>query len=105
MLHDTGFGFFAGAVIWKGMVRSETLGKEIQQAHGLTTATGTWLAAAVGAACGGGMLSVAAATVAFVVLMLRFGPRNAHLVLQRDEDEEALLPAILEGDDTHEEHD
>ena len=85
------------------MVHSETLGKEIQQAHGLTTGASTWLAAAVGAACGGGMITMATMTVAFIVLMMRFGPRNAHLVLQRGEDEEGLLPAIFEDDGNLEE--
>eukprot|EP00951_Prasinocladus_malaysianus_P047236 scaffold649514_cov41-Prasinocladus_malaysianus.AAC.1 len=70
------------------MVMSPTLGKEIQQAHGLTTATSAWLSAAVGISCGGGQCVIAFILVACVVLMLRFGPRNSNLVCEVDEDEE-----------------
>lgn len=92
---------------------SMSLGMEIQQVNGLTTATtspsscipsllsylcgailsmyGTdsfpnvvpavWLAAAIGAMCGGGLMSYAMIMVSVTVLMLRFGPRNSELEL------------------------
>jgi uncharacterized membrane protein YhiD involved in acid resistance len=39
------------------------------------------LAAAVGALCGGGLMSYALMLVTVIVLMLRFGPRNSELEL------------------------
>eukprot|EP00873_Tetraselmis_striata_P034141 jgi/Tetstr1/454405/TSEL_041306.t1 len=87
-----GIGFLAGAVIYKGTVMSASLGMEIQQVNGLTTATTMWLAASVGVLCGGGLMLYALLLVAITVLMLRFGPRNSELELgsvSEDEDGEA----------------
>ena len=43
--------------------------------QGITTATATWLSAAVGIACGGGMYFVASFSTALNIFLLRFGPR------------------------------
>lgn len=75
------------------MVYSQVLSKEIQQAHGITTAAGNWLAAAVGCGCGGGMNAMATVTVALVCIMMRFGPRNSDLVLVQAD----LTTSVPEG--------
>ena len=43
--------------------------------QGITTAAATWLSAAVGIACGGGMYFTAGFSTALNLLLLRFGPR------------------------------
>lgn len=61
----TGIGFLgAGAILHqRGNV------------HGLTTAAGLWVTAAIGLAVGVGMLVMSLATAILVFLLLRFGPR------------------------------
>ena len=43
--------------------------------QGITTAAATWISAAVGVACGGGMYFTAGFSTALNLLLLRFGPR------------------------------
>ncbi len=43
--------------------------------QGITTAGTTWLSAAVGLACGGGLYFIASFAVALNLVLLRFGPR------------------------------
>lgn len=61
----TGIGFLgAGAILHqRGNV------------HGLTTAAGLWVTAAIGLAVGVGMLVMSLASAILVFLLLRFGPR------------------------------
>lgn len=64
----SGVGFLGGAVIYKDKA----------DVTGLTTATGIWVACAVGTVCGGGMYFTASFGTAGVVSILRFGPRSQH---------------------------
>lgn len=45
------------------------------EVHGLTTAAGIWLSAAIGVGCGGGMYFVSIYTAILVTSLLRFGPK------------------------------
>ncbi len=65
-----GIGFIGAGVLLKGD----------KQILGLTTAASIWLAAAVGLACGAGMLTLAAAvTVGSVTALFLLGPVSARL--------------------------
>jgi len=66
----SGVGFLGTSLIWK----SKTHGDR-QQVHGLTTAAGVWLSAAIGVGVGGGLYVCSIFCVILVVLVLRIGPR------------------------------
>jgi len=82
----SGVGFLGAGIIWKGFVKSTDGGADTHQVHGLTTASSVWLSAAIGTACGGNLLPQATCTVAAIVLMLRFGPRNSELPDHQEDD-------------------
>lgn len=62
---------FVGA----GVITSSSNPKDSRQAivHGLTTATAIWISAAIGVACGVGMLYVASVATISTIVILRFG--------------------------------
>lgn len=64
----------AGLIVKSSEVDPNT-GERHHLVQGITTAAATWLSAAVGIACGGGMYVVAAFTTALNLVLLRFGPR------------------------------
>ena len=64
----------AGLIVKSSEVDPDT-GERHHLVQGITTAAATWLSAAVGIACGGGMYFVAAFTTALNLVLLRFGPR------------------------------
>lgn len=65
----------AGLIVKSSEVDPET-GERHHLVQGITTAAATWLSAAVGIACGGGMYFTAAFSTALNLLLLRFGPRG-----------------------------
>jgi putative Mg2+ transporter-C (MgtC) family protein len=70
----SGIGFLGAGVIFKG---SSTV-------RGLTTAGSIWFSAAVGMACGAGMVAVAlAATVAYHLILFLIAPLIRHLPVER----------------------
>jgi len=66
----------AGLIVKSSEIDPET-GERHHLVQGITTAAATWLSAAVGIACGGGMYFTAAFSTALNLLLLRFGPRGA----------------------------
>jgi len=69
----SGVGFLGAGLIWKG---TESIGDgERHEVHGLATAAGVWLSAAVGVGVGGKLYIPSAYAVVLVVFMLRIGPR------------------------------
>jgi uncharacterized membrane protein YhiD involved in acid resistance len=69
----SGCGFLGAGLIWKGTVGS---GKdERQEVHGLTTAAGVWLSAAIGTGCGGQLYFVSGYSCILVTMILRYGPK------------------------------
>jgi len=79
----SGVGFLGAGLIWK-TTKSVSNGlqgnTEIQEVHGLTTAAGLWLSAALGMGAGGGLYIVSSYAVALVILILRVGPRMAGVI-------------------------
>ncbi|WP_028240674.1 MgtC/SapB family protein [Stutzerimonas azotifigens] len=79
----TGIGFLGAGTILKG--------NSVRDVHGLTTAAGIWLTAAIGIACGLGReaTAVLATVLALMVLMLMPAlERNAERTYARRSDEE-----------------
>lgn len=68
----SGVGFLGAGLIWKGTSGGSD---ERQEVHGLATAAGVWLSAAIGVGVGGKLYIPSAYAVALVVLVLRLGPR------------------------------
>ena len=64
----------AGLIVKSSEVDPVT-GERHHLVQGITTAAATWLSAAVGIACGGGMYFTAGFSTALNLLLLRFGPR------------------------------
>lgn len=71
----SGVGFLGAGLIVKSSEVDPDTGERHHLVQGITTAAATWLSAAVGIACGGGMYFVAAFSTALNLLLLRFGPR------------------------------
>jgi len=71
----SGVGFLGGGLIVKSSEKDPNTGERHHLVQGITTAAATWLSAAVGIACGGGMYFVACFSTALNLLILRFGPR------------------------------
>ncbi len=69
----SGCGFLGAGLIWKGQVREGE--NEKHEIHGLTTAAGVWLSAAIGVGCGGRMYFVSAYSMVLVTTILRYGPK------------------------------
>jgi len=68
----SGVGFLGAGLIWKG---TNTNSGEKHEVHGLATAAGLWLSAAIGVGVGGKLYVPSAYAVVLVVLVLRLGPR------------------------------
>ncbi|KAL7555099.1 hypothetical protein ACHAWF_018711 [Thalassiosira exigua] len=73
----SGVGFLGGGLIVKSSEVDPVTGERHHLVQGITTAAATWLSAAVGIACGGGMYFPAAFSTALNLLLLRFGPRTS----------------------------
>lgn len=69
----SGVGFLGAGLIWKGTTNIDE--EERHEVHGLATAAGVWLSAAVGVGVGGRLYIPSAYAVVLVVFMLRLGPR------------------------------
>lgn len=67
----SGCGFLGAGLIWKGTVGSDAR----HEVHGLTTAAGLWLSAAIGTGCGGALYFVSGYSCILVTLILRYGPK------------------------------
>lgn len=68
----SGVGFLGAGLIWKGQPRGPSQRHEV---HGLATASGVWLSAAVGVGVGGKLWVQSAYAVVLVVFLLKIGPR------------------------------
>ena len=88
-----GVSFLAAAFIWKGVLGKKGTSSERQEVHGLTTAAGVWLSAAIGVGTGGRLIIVSAYAVALVIIVLRLGPR-----LYFSPDNSSLLSEMEEED-------
>lgn len=71
----SGVGFLGAGLIVKSSEVDPITGERHHLVQGITTAAATWLSAAVGMACGGGMYFVASFSTAVNLVLLRFGPR------------------------------
>ena len=71
----SGVGFLGAGLIVKSSEVDPETGERHHLVQGITTAAATWLSAAVGMACGGGMYFVACFSTAVNLVLLRFGPR------------------------------
>jgi len=74
-------------LIWKGTTTAtpsnapnKPAHNETQEVHGLTTAAGVWLSAALGMGAGGRLYVVSVYAVVLVILVLRIGPRVAGII-------------------------
>mmetsp|Transcript_14302 Transcript_14302/g.25550 ORF Transcript_14302/g.25550 Transcript_14302/m.25550 type:complete len:293 (-) Transcript_14302:185-1063(-) len=91
----SGVGFLGGGLIVKSSEVDPITGERHHLVQGITTAAATWLSAAVGIACGGGMYFVASFSAALNLLLLRFGPRTAGT----DDDRSVTSRASVPGSD------
>lgn len=71
----SGVGFLGAGLIIKATEKDPVTGESHHLVQGITTAAATWLSAAVGLACGGGLYFVASFSTAVNLVLLRFGPR------------------------------
>lgn len=71
----SGVGFLGAGLIVKSSEKDPVTGESHHLVQGITTAAATWLSAAVGIACGGGLYFAASFSTALNLLLLRFGPR------------------------------
>jgi uncharacterized membrane protein YhiD involved in acid resistance len=62
---------------------------EKHEVHGLTTAAGIWLSAAIGVGCGGGLYFVSLYTAFLVTTLLRFGPKVVSTVKRHENSDES----------------
>jgi hypothetical protein len=68
-------GFLGAGLIVKATEKDPITGESHHLVQGITTAAATWLSAAVGLACGGGLYFIASFSTAMNLVLLRFGPR------------------------------
>lgn len=80
----SGVGFLGAGLIFKDSQQNKKTGYTSHVVHGLTTSASLWIAAAVGVACAGELYFCATFSVALILTLLRFGPRQPHT----DDDEE-----------------
>eukprot|EP01082_Thalassiosira_pseudonana_P003660 g3570.t1 g3570 contig12:2343014-2344105(+) len=73
----SGVGFLGAGLIVKSSEKDPITGENHHLVQGITTAAATWLSAAVGLACGGGLYFTASFATAMNLVILRFGPRAA----------------------------
>lgn len=71
----SGVGFLGAGLIVKSTDVDPVTGERHHLVQGITTAAATWLSAAVGISCGGGLYFIACFTTALNLSLLRFGPR------------------------------
>lgn len=71
----SGVGFLGAGLIVKSSEVDPVTKERHHLVQGITTAAATWLSAAVGIACGGGMYFIAGFSTALNLVLLRFGPR------------------------------
>lgn len=76
----SGVGFLGAGLIIKSTEKDPITGESHHLVQGITTAAATWLSAAVGLACGGGLYFVASFSTAINLVLLRFGPRLTDMV-------------------------
>ena len=76
--------FISAGLIVKSSEVDPNTGERHHLVQGITTAAATWLSAAVGIACGGGMYFVAGFSTALNLFLLRFGPRATNVGDSRD---------------------
>ncbi|KAF7590937.1 hypothetical protein BBP40_002243 [Aspergillus hancockii] len=69
----SGIGFIGGGIIFK----------ERSEIRGLTTAAGVWLSAAVGAACGAGLLRLATIATGLYIVAVLVYPTISHFLQRR----------------------
>lgn len=74
----SGVGFLGAGLIMKSSEVDPETGERHHLVQGITTAAATWLSAAVGIACGGGMYFTAFFSTALNLMLLRFGPRQGN---------------------------
>jgi uncharacterized membrane protein YhiD involved in acid resistance len=86
----SGVGFLGAGLIFKDQQSAMAM----PIVHGLTTAASLWLSAAVGIACGGELFFPATLGVAIMLLLLRFGPRNADAA-EEDFDDDSFTPDFV----------
>jgi len=82
----SGCGFLGAGLIWKGTVGTGRK-DERHEVHGLTTAAGVWLSAAIGTGCGGKLYFVSGYSCILVTTILRYGPK-IYFQETGDEDED-----------------
>lgn len=87
----SGVGFLGGGLIVKSTDVDPVTGDRHHLVQGITTAAATWLSAAVGISCGGGMYFVACFATALNLSLLRFGPRAGR------QEEDGNVPMIPSG--------
>ena len=76
----SGVGFLGAGLIIKSTEKDPVTGDSHHLVQGITTAAATWLSAAVGLACGGGLYFIACFSTAVNLVLLRFGPRLTDVV-------------------------
>jgi len=96
----SGVGFLGAGLIVKSSEVDPITGERHHLVQGITTAAATWLSAAVGIACGGGLYFVASFSAAMNLLLLRFGPRPGSTDGSTDDDRSVW--AALVGKDVEE---
>ncbi|GKY94307.1 hypothetical protein MPSEU_000396500 [Mayamaea pseudoterrestris] len=73
----SGVGFLGAGLIFKEAQQDSATGETNHVVHGLTTASSLWVSAAVGMACAGQLYFAACFSVAIMMVLLRFGPRQS----------------------------
>ncbi|KAB8075849.1 Mg2+ transporter MgtC family protein [Aspergillus leporis] len=81
----SGIGFIGGGIIFK----------ERNEIRGLTTAAGVWLSAAVGAACGAGLLRLATIATGLYIVAVIVYPSISHFLQRRLNLESGLRLNVL----------
>jgi len=71
----SGVGFLGAGLIVKSSDVDPVTGERHHLIQGITTAAATWVSAAVGLACGGGLYFTAIFATCLNLVLLRFGPR------------------------------
>lgn len=82
----SGVGFLGAGLIFKDTVSDADSGISHNVVHGLTTSASLWISAAVGVACAGQLYFAATFTVALILTLLRFGPRQRFPHRNEDDD-------------------
>lgn len=96
----SGCGFLGAGLIWKGLVGK---GKEERhEVHGLTTAAGVWLSAAIGTGCGGKLYFVSIYSCILVTMILKYGPE---IHIQKDENYNQGQDNLDDDDDDNDDFD